>query len=59
MSRKNDGINETILGWFKRVHPEELWAIKEMPPTVTFNLKKAVGSNRARARARGRFPTRA
>ena len=36
MSRKNDGINETILGWFKRVHPEELWAIKEMPPTVTF-----------------------
>ena len=36
MSRKNDGINETILGWFKRVHPEELWAIKEMPPAVTF-----------------------
>lgn len=36
MSRKNDGINETTLGWFKRVHPEELWAVKEMPPTVTF-----------------------
>ena len=36
MSKKNNGINETILGWFKRVHPEELWAIKEMPPTVTF-----------------------
>ncbi len=30
MSRKNEGINETILGWFKRVHPEELWAIKEL-----------------------------
>jgi len=36
MSRKNDGINETILGWFKRMHPEELWAVKEMSPTVTF-----------------------
>ena len=36
MSRKNEGINETILGWFKRVHPEELWAIKGMPPAVTF-----------------------
>ena len=36
MSRENDGINETIFGWFKRVYPEELWAIKEMPPTVTF-----------------------
>ncbi len=36
MSRKNNGINETIRGWFKRVHPEKLWAIKEMPLTVTF-----------------------
>ena len=36
MSKKNNGINETILGWFKRVHPEELWAVKEMPPAVTF-----------------------
>ena len=35
MSKKNSGINETILGWFKRVHPEELWAVKEMPPAVT------------------------
>ena len=32
MSRKNDGISETILGWFKRMHPEELWAVKKMPP---------------------------
>lgn len=40
MSRKNDGINETILGWFKRVHPKELWTVKEMPPTVTFKGKK-------------------
>ena len=36
MSKKNNGINETILGWFKRVHPEELWAVKEMPPAITF-----------------------
>ena len=36
MSKKNNGINETILGWFKRVHPEELWAVKDMPPTLTF-----------------------
>ena len=35
MSKKS-GINETILGWFKRVHPEELWAVKDMPPTLTF-----------------------
>lgn len=37
MKKKNgDGLNETILGWFKRVHPEELWAVGEMPPTLTF-----------------------
>ena len=33
---KNGGLNETILGWFKREHPEELWAVEEMPPTLTF-----------------------
>ena len=45
MSRKNDGINETILGWFKRVHPEELWAIKEMPLTVTFkDMEKSMAA---------------
>lgn len=37
MGKKNaDGLNETILGWFKRVHPDELWAVKGMPPTLTF-----------------------
>ena len=37
MKKKNgDGLNETVLGWFKRVHPEELWAVGEMPPTLTF-----------------------
>ena len=37
MKKKNgDGLNETVLGWFKRVHPEELWAVKRMPPTLTF-----------------------
>ncbi len=32
----NDGMNESVLGWFKRAHPEELWAVGEMPPTLTF-----------------------
>lgn len=37
MKKKNGkGLNETVLGWFKRVHPEELWAVGEMPPTLTF-----------------------
>ena len=37
MKKKNgNGLNETVLGWFKRVHPEELWAVGEMPPTLTF-----------------------
>ena len=45
MSRKNEGINETILGWFKRVHPEELWAIKGMPPAVTFkDMEKSMAA---------------
>lgn len=46
MNRKNGkGINETILGWFKRVHPEELWAVGEMPPALTFrDMKKSMDS---------------
>ena len=52
MSRKNDGINETILGWFKRVHPEELWAIKEMPPTVTFkDMEKSMAAGQGMGEA--------
>ena len=45
MSMKNGkGMNETILGWFKRVHPEELWAVGEMPPCLTFaDMKKEHG----------------
>ena len=43
MSRKKTGIDETILGWFKRVHPEELWAVDEMPPALTFaDMKKSM-----------------
>lgn len=39
----NDGANETILGWFKRVHPEELWAVGDMPPCLTFeDMKKSM-----------------
>ena len=39
----NDGMKETILGWFKRVHPEELWAVGEMPPRLTFeDMKKSM-----------------
>ena len=52
MSRKNDGINETILEWFKRVHPEELWAIKEMPPTVTFkDMEKSMAAGQGMGEA--------
>ena len=37
MKKKNgNGLNETVLGWFKRVHPEELWVVGKMPPTLTF-----------------------
>ena len=36
----NEGMKETILGWFKRVHPEELWAVGEMPPCLTFEDMK-------------------
>ena len=37
MGRNNyAGLKETILGWFKREHPEELWAVEGMPPTLTF-----------------------
>ena len=44
MKKKNgDGLNETILGWFKRVHPEELWAVGEMPPCLTFaDMKRSM-----------------
>ena len=44
MSMKNGkGMNETILGWFKRVHPEELWAVGEMPPCLTFaDMKRSM-----------------
>lgn len=39
----NDGMKETILGWFKRVHPEELWAVDKMPPCLTFeDMKKSM-----------------
>ena len=34
--KKGKGLNENILGWFKRVHPEELWAVGKMPPKLTF-----------------------
>ena len=46
MNRKNGkGMNETILGWFKRVHPEELWAVGEMPPALTFrDMKKSMAA---------------
>lgn len=45
MSRKNNGINETICGWFKRVHPEKLWAIKERPLAVTFkDMEKSMAA---------------
>ena len=51
MSMKNGkGMNETILGWFKRVHPEELWAVKEMPPAVTF---KDMGKSMAAGQGMG------
>ena len=39
----NDGMKEAILGWFKRVHPEELWAVGEMPPCLTFeDMRKSM-----------------
>ena len=44
MGKKNNvGMKESILGWFKRVHPEELWAVGEMPPCLTFeDMKKSM-----------------
>ena len=37
------GMKETIVGWFKRVHPEELWAVEKMPPCLTFeDMKKSM-----------------
>ena len=53
MSMKNGkGMNETILGWFKRVHPEELWAVKEMPPAVTFkDMEKSMAAGQGMGEA--------
>ena len=52
MSRKSNGINETILGWFKRVHPEELWAVKGMPPAVTFkDMEKSMAAGQGMGEA--------
>ena len=53
MSMKNgNGMNETILGWFKRVHPEELWAIKGMPPALTFrDMKKSMAAGQGMGEA--------
>ena len=52
MSRKKTGIDETILGWFKRVHPEELWAVDEMPPALTFrDRKKSMAAGRGMGEA--------
>lgn len=52
MSRKNGGINETILGWFKRMHPEELWAVKDMPPAVTFkDMEKSMAAGQGMGEA--------
>ena len=43
--KKGRGLDETILGWFKRVHPKELWAVGEMPPTLTFeDMRKSMES---------------
>ena len=44
MGKENNvGMKETILGWFKRVHPEELWAVGEMPPCLTFeDMRKSM-----------------
>ena len=53
MKKKNgDGLNETILGWFKRVHPEELWAVKGMPPAVTFkDMEKSMAEGQGMGEA--------
>ena len=36
MPQKKTGLNESVLGWFKRMHPEELWAVEKMPPSLKF-----------------------
>ena len=53
MKKKNgNGLNETVLGWFKRVHPEELWAVKDMPPTVTFkDMEKSMATGQGMGEA--------
>ena len=45
--KKSDGLNESILGWLRRVHPEELWAVKGMPTSVTFkDMEKSMAAGR-------------
>ena len=45
-------MNETILGWFKREHPEELWAVGEMPPALTFrDMKKSMAAGQGMGEA--------
>ena len=45
-TKKNEtGLNETILGWFKRTNPEELWAVGRMPESLTFrDLEKSMAN---------------
>ena len=59
MKKKDgDGLNETILGWFKRVHPEELWAVKGMPPAVTFNdMEKSMAEGQGMGEAENHSDT--
>ena len=50
--KKSDGLNESILGWFRRVHPEELWAVREMPPAVTFkDMEKSMAAGQGMGEA--------
>ena len=45
MAGNKNGLNETVLGWFKRVHPKELWAVNDMPQTITFDdVRKSMES---------------
>lgn len=45
MAENKNGLNETVFGWFKRVHPKELWAVNDMPQTITFDdVRKSMES---------------
>ena len=59
MNRKNGkGMNETILGWFKREHPDELWAIKGMPRKITFkDMEKSMGAGNGMGEAESHSDT--